>query len=269
MKQNDSFPFLLWLVVLIGVFSLILFLNNELYINLTQDDGIVEYLGFILFIAAGGFVLAAGVTGLIEKKKMVGGSILLILFGFLFFYTAFEEVSWGQRFLGFTSTEELLTPNDENVNSIYNIGYKFIDRFVIGFSILIAFFATVMLLLKKPRLWGIRLPNAYIILTFALIPFYQQYNQVHLEFYHLLYIPILVLMLRSFKGFNHKEFAANLLTILVSLLLLWVYTRHNHYFPTNCNCAKEIREFLFAFVCAYYAYFIFDDVKWDRVLLEF
>jgi len=268
-RQDKSFHFLLWLFAAIVLFSIILVFNKDFYAKITNEDHIVEYLGFVLLLIAGIFIVAAGVTGILEKKRHFWSSSLLIVIGLIFIAAAFEEISWGQRLLGFDTPEKLVPLNDQNEFNLHNIDKKFFDRLVDRLNILFVYFATIMLMLKRPQFWHVRLPNTYVILAFAIIPFYHQYNQVHFDFYHLLYLPIAVLLIRSFNRGNHKEFAANLLTLLFTILLFWLHTSYNHLFPTHNNSANEVRETLFSLVCAYYAYIIYDDVKWDRVTFGF
>jgi hypothetical protein len=265
MKQDKSFTFLLWLVAAFGVFSLIFIFGNSFYSKITAEDHLVEYLGFIFLLIAGGYLIASGFLGILEKKRKYFACSILLLIGIVFIIAAFEEISWGQRIFGFGTPEKIVQHNDQNEFNFHNIDKKFFDRLVDRLNIMFVYFATLMLLLKKPQFWGIRMPDTYIILAFALIPFYHQYNQVHFDFYHLLYPPIVALIIRSFIISNHKEFASGLLTALASIMFFWLHTNYNHLFPIHNNSANEIRETLFSLVCVYYAYTIFDDVKWDRV----
>lgn len=265
MKKNSSFNLLLWIVAAVSLFSLLFIFAGGTYDRITQEDHLVEYIGFIFLLVTGGYLIAAGFLGILEKKRKLYACALLLLVGLVFIVAAFEEISWGQRLLGFQTPEKLVQQNDQNEFNFHNIDKKFFDRLVDRLNIIFIFFAAAMLLLKKPQLWGIRMPDVFITLAFALMPFYHQYNQVHFDFHHLLYIPIAALLYVSFIRANHKEFAAGLLTALVSILIFWLHTRYNHLFPVHNNSANEIRETLFSLVCAYYAYTIFDDVKWDRV----
>lgn len=269
MKTSSSYTFFLWLIAAITLFSLVFVFKKDIYASITLEDSFVEYVGFLLLLITGVFLVAAGVTALIEKKRKFYACILLIIVGLLFFSASLEEVSWGQRLFGFATPDYLRDINGQNELNVHNIDKKFFDRLVDRTTILFVLFSTLMILLKRPSVLGIKLPDAHIIMAFAILPFYHQYNQVHLDFYHLLYIPILYLAVRSFAKVNHKEFISAMLTLTVSFLLFWLHTNYNSYFPIHNNSANEVRETLFSLVCAYYAYTIYDDVRWDRILMGF
>ena len=269
MKTNSSYTFLLWFMAAIATFSFILLFNSELYASITQEDRLIEYLGFLLLLITGVFLVAAGVTALIEKKRKFYSCLILVIIGLLFFSASLEEISWGQRVFGFATPDYLQEINGQDELNVHNIDKKFFDRLVDRLTILFVYFSALMILLKRPTFLGIKLPDVHIIMAFAILPFYHQYNQVHLDFYHLLYVPLIYLALRSFGLSKHNEFISVMLTITVSLLLFWLHTNYNAHFPTHNNSANEIRETLFSLACAYYAYTIFDDVRWDRVLMGY
>ncbi|HNS31015.1 MAG TPA: hypothetical protein PKL52_10840, partial [Tenuifilaceae bacterium] len=56
LKNNATLYFLLLLLIYIGVFSLILVYNRNLYEAITYEDRFVEYLGFIFLLVAGFYV---------------------------------------------------------------------------------------------------------------------------------------------------------------------------------------------------------------------
>ena len=269
MKQNNHFSFFLWLVVAFATASCVLLFNNELYGSITKEDGLVEFLGFFFLLFAGGYLIAASFTRFIEKKRGVLGGIILLVLGLVFFLTAFEEISWGQRIFGFETPSDIVQINNQSEFNFHNIDKNFFDRLVDHLTILFVMFSTAMIFIKKPFVLGIKLPDTYITLSFALIPFYHQYSQIHIDFYYVLYIPIALLIYRSFFKFNHKMFAAGLLTILITLLIFWLHTKYNHLFPAHNNSANEIRETLFALVCAFYAFTIYDDVRKDTFAYGF
>jgi hypothetical protein len=219
----------------------------------------VEYLGFAFLLIAGLFLISSGVFGYFKKVRKVGVNILLLFIGFVFLIAAFEEISWGQRVLGFDTPDKLLEINQQDEFNFHNIDKKFFDRVVDRSNILFVFFVAIMILLKRDFIWGIRLPDTYLTLAFAIIPFYHQYNQVVLDFYHLLYIPLILFFLRAVMLKKRKELAASLLAIITSLLLIWLHTKYNYHFPDHNNSANEVKETLFSITCAYYAYVIWTE----------
>jgi hypothetical protein len=258
-NSKSTFFFLLKIILSIGVFSLVLIFNRDLYERITYEDRFVEYLGFAFLLIAGCFLMGSGVFGFERKIRNVGANILLLFIGVVFIIAAFEEISWGQRVLGFDAPEKLLEINQQDEFNFHNIDKKFFDRVVDRSNILFVFIAAIMIFLKKKFIWDIRLPDTYLTLAFAIVPFYHQYNQVALDFYHLLYIPLILFIVRAIMLKKHIELAASLLTISTTLLLFLLHIKYNHYFPAHNNSANEIKETLFSIVCAYYAYTIFAD----------
>jgi hypothetical protein len=258
-NSKSTFFFLLKIILSIGVFSLVLIFNRDLYERITYEDRFVEYLGFAFLLIAGCFLLGSGVFGFVKKNRNFGVNILLLIIGVVFIVAAFEEISWGQRVLGFDTPEKLLEINQQDEFNFHNIDKKFFDRVVDRSNIFFVFFAAIMILLKRKFIWGIRLPDTYLTLAFAIVPFYHQYNQVALDFYQLLYIPLILFIVRAIMLKKHRELVASLLTISTTLLLFLLHTKYNHYFPAHNNSANEVKETIFSIVCAYYAYTIFAD----------
>lgn len=254
-RANLLFYFLLILGYII--FSLILVYDKTLYTEISNEDQFVENLGF-LFLLVTGVVLCLKAYNQIKKRYRLPGSFLMFV-GVVFIIASFEEISWGQRIIGFDTHEKLKIINDQDEFNFHNINKKFFDRLVDRSVILFVFFSAIMLFLKKDRLWGIKLPDIYLTLTFALIPFYHQYNHVTPDFYHLLYLPILVLAARGIYNKRYNEFLISIFTGLVTLTLFLLHTSYNHHFPDHNNSANEVRETLFSMTCAFYAFLIYFD----------
>jgi len=231
----------------------------SLYAEISFEDRFVEYLG-CLFLLVAGVVLLLTAYKQLKKNDRLSGAVLMFV-GVVFIIAAFEEISWGQRIIGFDTHEQLKMINDQDEFNFHNIDKKFFDRLVDRAVILFVFFSAIMLYVKRNRLWGIKLPDVYLTLVFALIPFYHQYNHVTLDFYHLLYIPIIAIAARGIYTKRYGEFFVSIFTGLVTLALFFLHTRYNHHFPAHNNSANEVRETLFAMICACYALVIYCDKK--------
>lgn len=197
LNKNATLYFLLLLLISIGVFSLILVYNRNLYEAITYEDRFVEYLGFIFLLVAGFYVLRSSILGLRKNVRTQGMNSFLLIVGIVFVIAAFEEISWGQRIFGFGTPERLMEINRQQEFNFHNIDKKFFDRVLDRANILFVLFSTVMLILKKDHLLGIKLPDVHLTLAFAIIPFYHQYNEVSLDFYHILYLPIAIIAVRA------------------------------------------------------------------------
>ncbi|MDY0196962.1 MAG: hypothetical protein RBR68_04020 [Tenuifilaceae bacterium] len=257
-KQNRATILFYFLLILSYItFSLILVYKKSLYAEISYEDRFVEYLGSLFLLVTGIMICLTAFNQLKKSERLLGAFLLFA--GIVFIITAFEEISWGQRIIGFETQEKLKIINDQDEFNFHNIDKKFFDRLVEKAVILFVFFSTIMLFTKKNRLWGIKLPDVYLTLAFALIPFYHQYNQVALDFYHLLYLPIFVIAARGLYTKRYGEFFVSAFTGIVALALLLVHTTYNHHFPAHNNSANEIRETLFSMTCAFYALVIYFD----------
>ncbi len=106
-------------------YSVFLFDSATIH-RLTREDGIVEMLGALMFLGASVVFLvtyyrsdeAAGesTTGIIRRRNIV-----YLLLGLLFMFGFLEEISWGQRLLGFGSPEALAEANRQGETNIHNL----------------------------------------------------------------------------------------------------------------------------------------------------
>jgi hypothetical protein len=251
--------FFVSIVVLFMLFTFLLVVGKDIYNTISLEDNLVEYIGFVFLFAAGLFAALASWKNF-GLKKPIPASILLGV-GILFIVAAFEEISWGQRIFGFDTPEKLLAINDQDEFNFHNIDKRFFDRALDRLNILFVVFTTVMLFLNRDYFLGVRMPDVFLTLSFALIPFYHQYNVISLDFYHLLYLPLLAIF---FLGIIQKQHIISLSTVvafLLTIFLLVFHTEFNDHFSISKNSANEIREMIFSIVCAFYAYLLYVDVK--------
>lgn len=90
-----------WLLmpsVLVAFWVVPLFLDSEQAGRLVEEDGFFENLSALLFFASGGLMLAA--WGMSRKSAV---SVWLLLLGLLMIFIGGEEISWGQRFFGWST----------------------------------------------------------------------------------------------------------------------------------------------------------------------
>lgn len=118
------------LTIVLAVFAIvplsycILFLDIQTIIWLGNEDGIIEYLGAgFFFLAALLFAVAAWrvqsqwpVAG-----KGANGTWFLVLMAVLSFLCLGEEISWGQRIIGWQTPEFIAAINVQDETSIHNL----------------------------------------------------------------------------------------------------------------------------------------------------
>lgn len=109
--------------VLILLYSILL-LRADIVIKVASEDGIVEYLGALSFL------LAAIIFGWLYIKSNQSNNlwifktkknIFFILLSLLFVFAAGEEVSWGQRLIGFETPSYIESSNQQGEFNLHNL----------------------------------------------------------------------------------------------------------------------------------------------------
>ena len=124
-----SVPWLSFVGILfVGSYG-VLGLDESAVRSLTREDGLFEYSTAIFF-------LVASIVALTLFAKSTSGNnlfffktrrnIFYVLLAFLFFFGAGEELSWGQRIVGFDTPESIRARNIQEELNIHNL--EFLDR---------------------------------------------------------------------------------------------------------------------------------------------
>jgi uncharacterized membrane protein len=241
-----------WFFLVNGVLFLLVFLFfPETYDAFSREDHVIENATAIALLLAGVLLIRAGIH--ISPQNIRRYSPLLLIVGLIFIIGAGEEISWGQRIFNWETPEALAELNDQNETNLHNINKKFFDRLVDRVTILFVFFASFLLLRNKKSFKGIPYPDGFVILAFAITPFYHQYNELVSDFYFLLLLPLLALLIYGWQA-NKSLFRAVLLTFAYLILMSFTHYTFNEQFADHNNSANEYREFLFALACLFYAY---------------
>ncbi|EMR01989.1 hypothetical protein [Cesiribacter andamanensis] len=114
-KTLANLLFLLSTALVIGMYVLFL-LKSPLYYRLSTEDGVVENLTAIMLLA----------TSLLCALRAYSAPTRLVTFlyagaSLLFFFGAGEEISWGQRILGFSTPESMQSVNFQQETTIHNL----------------------------------------------------------------------------------------------------------------------------------------------------
>ncbi|MBK6508419.1 MAG: hypothetical protein IPG06_02510 [Haliea sp.] len=112
------------LILVLPIFFIILFFLlyanfPRLYLRVVKEDGLIEYLQALCFLSAAviGFLTAYRLSKTPHKFKFIVISLFsigsLLIFG--------EEISWGQRIIGFSTPETISQINTQNEFTAHNL----------------------------------------------------------------------------------------------------------------------------------------------------
>ncbi len=122
--------------------------GGEVYDNLQKEDGVVEYLTALFFFAAGVIFIWAVMAKTSPVKDIFRDQrFLLAILGLLCIYAALEEISFGQRIIGWESPDFFKENSTQEETDTHNIeGTEFI--FAIAAAVLLIYGVLVPLGLK-------------------------------------------------------------------------------------------------------------------------
>lgn len=87
------------------------YLSADEYVAAMQEDGVVEWMSFLLFAAA-------GVTGIVRGVN--GRRVFDLLVALFCLFVAGEEISWGQRLIGYVPPDLFLENNFQQETNLHN-----------------------------------------------------------------------------------------------------------------------------------------------------
>jgi hypothetical protein len=126
-------------VIATTVLSLAFFAFFIIWMNLDVDsllrhckeDGVIESVTAILFfVSAIGFCIVLVKSGFLKQRGTKSAYLMTLAWCLLMFVFAGEEISWGQRLIGFSTPEPLKEVNLQGEFTIHNIGI--VHRFMGG-----------------------------------------------------------------------------------------------------------------------------------------
>jgi hypothetical protein len=250
----------IWLLTLL--FLILFVANTALYDFLSLEDHFIEYATAVTLAVCGLFLIAAAYK---KINKNFWLKAALYAGGVIFLIGAMEEISWGQRIFGVDTPEYLLEINDQNELNFHNIDKKFFDLLVDRATIIFVFMGTFLILLRQKSILNIPAPELPLVCAFAITPFFIQYNNPSLDFFHLQYFALMALLYYSFKNRKFNDLQIVIMSIFISLLIPVVHIYFNDLFPEHNNSANEYREFLFGLCCMFYAVHIYYQMGKDSV----
>jgi len=113
---------LLFLAPLIALAFIVVahFVNGDLLKQIEDEDGIIEWLQFAGF--AIGSALCLPISYHFGTRSSKVAALLFFLAGLGLMFVAGEEITWGQRLLGFETPAGLAEINEKREISVHNVG---------------------------------------------------------------------------------------------------------------------------------------------------
>lgn len=121
--SNSRNSILFWSTIsgmLVASITLLYFLNETLYIFLSQEDSFFEVMTVILYFLAGSLLIISSIT-ILRRSKVFWKELLTLFLGLFFIFIAGEEISWGQRIFDISATEIVREYNVQNEFTIHNL----------------------------------------------------------------------------------------------------------------------------------------------------
>ncbi|MFQ5527368.1 MAG: hypothetical protein ACE5GX_14030 [Thermoanaerobaculia bacterium] len=144
--------------------------RSELYYVLVQEDGALEWMTFWAFIlAAVGFVYIAR-----GQRRAGGGTPWLTIGVALFcFVVAMEEISWGQRVLGYRPPEYFLKENFQQELNLHNVMSTSFRKLalkgtILGYGVILPLLALAQPIRKLVSRFGPQVSPLGLIPSFAI-----------------------------------------------------------------------------------------------------
>lgn len=128
-------PLLAALVGTFGIFTyglVLLRLDPPGFSVWIREDGLAEWLTFAALLAGAVFAVVRAIA--LRKDGAPGARAVWIIGALAFFFGAMEEISWGQRVIGWESPPWFVMHNDQHETNIHNLkvlGVK-VNKLVFG-----------------------------------------------------------------------------------------------------------------------------------------
>jgi hypothetical protein len=105
-------------IVFLLLFFALKYFNTEFYYSLLVEDGFLEWMQCLLYLAAGVIFLTAFWR---TRKKNLRRGLLYLIYSLALIFVAGEEISWGQRILNFSNPEYFEQNNNQGEFTLHNL----------------------------------------------------------------------------------------------------------------------------------------------------
>lgn len=144
-----------WIFLLPFISTLIIVLTRvykPLFRFLLVEDGVFEWFTFVCLLATAIFSFLVGLQ--LRSLKHPWQASLFILFGLAMFFAAGEEITWGQRVLGWETPEHIQAINEQGETNLHNLeGVLSITNLVMLSMGLYGVFAWIVARAVHPERW--------------------------------------------------------------------------------------------------------------------
>ena len=224
--------------------------NPGLYEVLTQEDHWVEYLTAVWFLVGG--LLLVG-TALAERSWRRRGVYVLGAAALLF--VAGEEISWGQRILGFATPDALAALNRQDEFNVHNIRYVSFGKVYREETLLLCMVTGAAFICRKDALWGFPLPSILLAVGFLVTLYYAPIASNVLGFGIIEFIAYqetgLLLLFAIYTVFARQY--RLLVVVVAALAMAMAFSYVNYHDAVSFGGIGEVAEYLFGIVCLCYA----------------
>ena len=222
------------------------------YDDLLREDYWIEYLTAVWFLLAAPLLF---VTARLERNLFRRG--VYILGGIAFLFAAGEEISWGQRILGFGTPDFLLGWNGQGEFNAHNIKSYTANAVVRNLVLLLCTVTCAAFFCRKDALVGIPLPSILLVFGFLASVAYSTRADGELDYsflFNSLFIfergrnLLLLFVIWALLSGQSKRCSGAVVATVAILLASWVVNRNS-----GTEEQPEVLEYLLGIVCVCYA----------------
>ncbi len=240
-------------------FSYLTINHPWLYKALTMEDYWVENTTAGLFLLTGLLLFATA-----WAEKGVFHRCLYILGGLVMVFVAGEEISWGQRLIGFATPDALMDINAQEEFNLHNIDINLFYLIQLYGSLGLCVAACAAYFARKTALFRIPLPSIWIALgSLVLLSWtwdprigegeaYPVFRDRHFLL-PILSIALLIIFICSLFRRQGKLVVDTVVTVATVLTSLYV----NAHQPIIQEGVNETREYLLGLLCLFYSWELF------------
>lgn len=219
-----------------------------------REDKFIENLTAVAFLLTGGMLFAAALAARRPFPRfayIIGGAAMAFLAG--------EEISWGQRIIGFETPAFLETLNTRGEFNIHNLFEGRLLRLIQRETLsALCIGACAAFFWRKDRIFGIPSPPISMILAILVMKYFSSlilgggvadYSPL-IWTRALALLLLLVLLVFALFSKNAKLFIG-----VAASLFLVISTAYAHHYRDILQLLEysEMREYLFSMVCFFYA----------------
>ena len=225
---------------------LLVFNADALYVG---EDGLLENSATFLFFLTALLLLAIAVLG-----RGAPGRWLYLLGALAFLFATGEEISWGQRILGWETPHWLGAVNVKNETNLHNIewawgpihrGYR-VGTMLLCVATGAAYFA------RKSRVFGVPLPSFLLLCCFLVTYAYRPRDLVGVFPLSIVYGQhLLLLLFAAYACFSRDRRLFTLSVLFLAVIILEQFLLHQ--FNPRPAPPWEAGEYLFSIACFVYA----------------